>query len=90
MNITDAQGDYAARVADILKGKEIRTELDLRNEKIGFKIREARLQKVPYMLIVGDREVADHTVNIRDRSGEQNTITLDEFIALVKSFDPVI
>jgi threonyl-tRNA synthetase len=90
MNITDAQGDYAARVADILKGKEIRTELDLRNEKIGFKIREARLQKVPYMLIVGDREMADHTVNIRDRSGEQNTITLDEFIALVKSFDPVI
>jgi threonyl-tRNA synthetase len=42
------------------------------------------------MLIVGDREMADHTVNIRDRSGEQNTITLDEFIALVKSFDPVI
>ncbi len=90
MNITDAQGDYAVRIADILKDKDIRTELDLRNEKIGFKIREARLQKVPYMVIVGDREVAENTVNIRDRSGEQKTITLDEFIALVKSFDPVI
>ncbi len=90
MNITDAQTDYAAGIADVLKNKDIRTELDLRNEKIGFKIREARLQKVPYMVIVGDREVADGTVNIRDRSGEQKTITLDEFISLVKSFDPVI
>jgi threonyl-tRNA synthetase len=90
MNITDAQTDYAAGIADVLKNKDIRTELDLRNEKIGFKIREARLQKVPYMVIVGDREVAEGTVNIRDRAGEQKTITLDEFITLVKSFDPVI
>jgi threonyl-tRNA synthetase len=90
MNITDAQADYAAKIADILKNKDIRTELDLRNEKIGFKIREARVQKVPYMVIVGDREMADGTVNLRDRSGEQKTITLDEFITLVKSFDPVI
>ncbi|MGD0821892.1 MAG: threonine--tRNA ligase [Desulfomonilia bacterium] len=90
MNITDAQADYASKVADVLRDKEIRTELDLRNEKIGFKIREARVQKTPYMVIVGDREKADGTVNIRDRSGEQKTFALDEFIALVKSFDPVI
>jgi threonyl-tRNA synthetase len=90
MNITDAQAEYASKVADVLRDKEIRTELDLRNEKIGFKIREARVQKAPYMVIVGDREKADGTVNIRDRSGEQKTFALDEFIALVKSFDPVI
>ncbi len=90
MNITDAQADYARKIYDTLMDREVRTELDLRNEKIGFKIREARLQKVPYMVIVGDREMADGTVNLRDRSGEQKTISLDEFVALVKSAEPVV
>ncbi|HVN72043.1 MAG TPA: threonine--tRNA ligase [Desulfomonilia bacterium] len=90
MNITDAQDEYAGKIADVLTDKDVRTELDLRNEKIGFKIREARVQKVPYMVIVGDREKADGTINIRDRSGEQKTMAVEEFITLVKSFDPMI
>ncbi len=90
MNITDTQADYAQKIYDTLMDREVRAELDLRNEKIGFKIREARMQKVPYMVIVGDREMADGTVNLRDRSGEQKTVTLDEFVALVKSFEPAV
>jgi threonyl-tRNA synthetase len=90
MNITDAQADYAKNVYGALMDSEVRTDLDLRNEKIGFKIREARVQKVPYMVIVGDREMAEGMVNIRDRSGEQKTMAVNEFISLVKSFDPAI
>jgi threonyl-tRNA synthetase len=90
MNITDAQNEYAVSIAEALKEKEVRTELDARNEKIGFKIREARLQKVPYMIIVGDREKDEGTITVRSRDGEQQAMRLDEFIALVKSADPVI
>ncbi|HPS94142.1 MAG TPA: threonine--tRNA ligase, partial [Deltaproteobacteria bacterium] len=90
MNITDAQAEYAASVAEALKAAEVRMEIDLRNEKIGFKIREARVQKVPYMVVVGDREKEDGTVSIRGRDGQQQTMGVDEFIALVKSSDPVI
>jgi threonyl-tRNA synthetase len=90
MNITDAQNEYAVSIAEALKEKEVRTELDARNEKIGFKIREARLQKVPYMVIVGDREKDEGTITLRSRDGEQQAMRLDEFIALVKSADPVI
>ncbi|MEN6447161.1 MAG: threonine--tRNA ligase [Syntrophaceae bacterium] len=90
MNITDAQAEYAASVAEALKAAEVRMEIDLRNEKIGFKIREARVQKVPYMVVVGDREKEDGTVSIRERDGQQQTMRVDEFIALVKSSDPVI
>ena len=90
MNITDAQNEYAVSIAEALKEREVRTELDARNEKIGFKIREARLQKVPYMVIVGDREKDDGTITVRSRDGEQQAMRLDEFIALVKSADPVI
>jgi threonyl-tRNA synthetase len=90
MNITDAQNEYAVSIAEALKEKDVRTELDARNEKIGFKIREARLQKVPYMVIVGDREKDEGTITVRSRDGEQQAMRLDEFIALVKSADPVI
>ena len=90
MNITDAQNEYAVSIAEALKEREVRTELDARNEKIGFKIREARLQKVPYMVIVGDREKDEGTITLRSRDGEQQAMRLDEFIALVKSADPVI
>ncbi len=90
MNITDAQADYARRVAARLNEREIRFETDLRNEKIGFKIREARLQKVPYMLVVGDKEKEEGTVAVRDRSGEQKTMQVDEFVSLVKSFEPAV
>ena len=70
MNITDAQADYVSDVADALKNKGFRVENDLRNEKIGFKIREHTIQKVPYLLVIGDREVETQTVAVRTRSGE--------------------
>ncbi|WP_438950786.1 threonine--tRNA ligase [Porticoccus sp.] len=70
MNITDAQADYVRQVADTLKNKGFRVENDLRNEKIGFKIREHTIQKIPYLLVIGDREVETQTVAVRTRSGE--------------------
>ena len=88
MNITDAQADYATKVASLLNDREIRVETDLRNEKIGYKIREARAQKIPYMLVAGEKERADGTVSVRDRSGAQKTMTPEEFAGLVRSFDP--
>jgi len=76
LNITDRQTDYVREVADTLRDKGFRVESDLRNEKIGFKIREHTLQKVPYLLVVGDREVVQRTVAVRDRKG-QDLGTLD-------------
>jgi threonyl-tRNA synthetase len=70
MNITDRQADYARQVQQSLKQRGLRVALDLRNEKIGFKIREHTLTHVPYLLIVGDREVEHRAVAVRTRSGE--------------------
>jgi threonyl-tRNA synthetase len=70
MNITDRQADYARKVEDSLKNKGLRVKSDLRNEKIGFKIREHTIQHVPYLLIIGDREMEEGTVAVRTRSGE--------------------
>jgi len=69
LNITDAQAEYAESVARRLQKLGFRAECDLRNEKIGFKIREQTLAKVPYLLVVGDREKADGTVAVRQRDG---------------------
>ena len=69
MNITDAQADYAQGVARRLEELGFRADADLRNEKIGFKIREQTLAKVPFLLVVGDREVEEGTVAVRQRSG---------------------
>ena len=69
LNITDRQADYARQVLDSLQNKGFRVEVDLRNEKIGFKIREHTLQRVPYLLVVGDRETAAASVAVRARSG---------------------
>ncbi len=82
MTITDRHQSYAVEVSNILRAAGFRIEEDLRNEKIGFKIREARNQKVPYMLIVGDKEIADRSVSVRKR-GEDGTIALsiDECIS---------
>jgi threonyl-tRNA synthetase len=80
--IADRHADHAATVVARLKGAGLRAALDARQEKIGFKIREAQLQKVPYMLVVGDREVAEGTVSVRTRSGgDQGGRALDAFIA---------
>jgi threonyl-tRNA synthetase len=79
--IADRHVDYARQVRDRLTAAGLRVEVDERQEKIGFKIREAQLQKVPYMLVTGDREVAEGTVAVRSRSaGDQGSRRLDEFL----------
>jgi threonyl-tRNA synthetase len=79
--IADRHAPYAAGVRDALAAAGLRAELDDRQEKIGYKIREAQLQKVPYMLIVGDREMADRTVSVRSRAaGDQGPRTVEAFI----------
>ncbi|EEL85853.1 threonine--tRNA ligase [Bacillus cereus] len=77
--------DYAKKVQDELRRAGIRVELDTREEKIGYKIREAQMQKIPYMLVVGDNEVAENGVNVR-KYGEQKseTIALDAFVDMIK------
>ena len=70
LNISDKQSEYAKKVEDSLKNKGFRVISDLRNEKIGFKIREHTIQKIPYLLVVGDKEVESQTVAVRARRGE--------------------
>jgi threonyl-tRNA synthetase len=82
MPISDRHREYAVAVHDRLAAAGLRVELDDRVEKIGYKIREAQLQKVPYMLVVGDREVADGTLSVRSRSnGDLGARSVDQFIA---------
>ena len=69
LNITDKQADYARKVEESLRNQGLRVNLDLRNEKIGFKIREHTIKHVPYLLVIGDREVEAGTVAVRTRSG---------------------
>ncbi|MCF6362980.1 MAG: threonine--tRNA ligase [Gammaproteobacteria bacterium] len=81
MPITDKHAEYAQEVEKGLRNQGFRAISDLRNEKIGFKIREHTLQKVPYQLIVGDKEVENHTVAVRTRSGKDfGSMSLDRFI----------
>ena len=83
--ISDRHLEYAARVQGNLAAAGLRVELDDRQEKIGYKIREAQLQKIPYMLVTGDREAADGTVSVRSRSGgDLGARTIDAFIASAK------
>ncbi|PLX92897.1 MAG: threonine--tRNA ligase [Desulfuromonas sp.] len=70
LNVTDNQAEYAEGVFQALRDAGIRVRLDLRNEKLGFKIREAQMEKIPYMLVIGDKEMADGTLAPRHRSGE--------------------
>ncbi len=80
VNITDAQASYAKSVVESLQNQGFRAEIDLRNEKIGFKIREHTLQRVPYLLVIGDREMDSHTLAVRKRSGEDlGSMSLDQF-----------
>ncbi len=79
--ITDAQLDYARSVADKLKAAGVRVEVDERNEKVGFKIREATLEKVPYMLVVGAKEAEAGKVAVRERkAGDKGQVTVEEFL----------
>ncbi|HET7299027.1 MAG TPA: threonine--tRNA ligase [Oleiagrimonas sp.] len=86
INITDAQADYAGELAKALVGKGLRVEADLRNEKVGYKIREHTLSKVPWLLVVGDREKEAGTVSVRSRDGENlGNMTLEDFAARLES-----
>ncbi len=81
MNITDRQAEYVEKVAGMLREQGFRADLDLRNEKIGFKIREHTLARVPYMLVVGDREMENGSVAVRTRTGEDlGTMSAEGFL----------
>lgn len=83
--ITDKQLDYAKEVYNKLLEKEIRVELDSRQEKLGYKIREAQMEKVPYILVIGDKEIEANAVGVRARSeGDIGQIPVDEFITRIE------
>ncbi|GAB1596386.1 threonine--tRNA ligase [Lysobacter claricitrinus] len=85
MNITDAQGDYVDEVRKTLMDQGFRVHSDLRNEKIGYKIREHTLQRVPYLLVVGDREKENGMVAVRTRGGDDlGSMTIDQFAARLR------
>jgi threonyl-tRNA synthetase len=82
--ITDRHVDYARQVTERLKAAGVRVHLDDRNEKVNLKIREAQLQKVPYMLVVGDREAQNETVSVRNRKhGDQGVKPVEEFLTAI-------
>ncbi|MBE6758179.1 MAG: threonine--tRNA ligase [Ruminococcaceae bacterium] len=82
MPITDRQGDYAKAVADKLAAAGLRVETDFRNEKIGYKIREAQMQKVPYVLVIGDKEIENNAVAVRARGGvDLGAMAVEDFLA---------
>ena len=79
LNISDAQAEYVTKAAEFLKNQGLRVELDLRNEKVGFKIRDHSLQRIPYLLVAGDREASANTLAVRARNGQDlGTISLEE------------
>ena len=85
LTITDRSDDMAKELQKKLEAAGIRTEIDLRNEKIGFKVREAQMMKIPYMLVLGDKEVEQNVVNVRTRKGETlGNMTIDELIAKLR------
>jgi threonyl-tRNA synthetase len=85
LTVTDAQNDWATQAFRQLQAEGLRVELDLRNEKLGFKVREAQLQKIPYMLVVGDREAQAGTVNVRTRTGENvGEKSVDELTNMIR------
>jgi threonyl-tRNA synthetase len=86
LNVTDNQSGYSQSVFRLLREAGIRVQEDLRNEKLNFKIREAQLQKIPYMLVIGDKEMEHGTVTPRYRDGKNmHEMKPDEFIAFVET-----
>ncbi|MDF3001782.1 MAG: threonyl-tRNA synthetase, partial [Bacillota bacterium] len=82
--LVDKQHAYAAEIKKDLQRKGIRAEVDLRNEKVGYKIREAQMEKVPYMLVVGAKEEESNTVSVRARKqGDLGALPLEEFVARI-------
>jgi len=85
LTIAERHSDYSASLLGILKSEGIRTGLNTENEKVGYKIRNATLRKVPYLVIIGDREVSEQKVTVRKRSGENiGPFTINEFIEIIK------
>lgn len=85
LSLTEKHQDYALEIKKLLQSEKIRVEVDLRNEKIGYKIREAQVEKIPYMLVVGDKEMENRAVSIRSRKdGDIGSICIDEFIEKIK------
>jgi len=85
LTIAERHADYASALLEKLRSERIRTELNLDNEKIGYKIRNATIRKVPYLVIIGDREVSEKKVSVRKRTGENiGPFTIEEFIGIIK------
>ena len=85
LNITDSQSKYVEDLTNSMKNKGFRVENDLRNEKIGFKIREHTIQKIPYLLVIGDREVESNTLAVRSSDGKDlGSMTLTEFVSVLE------
>ena len=83
--ISDSQKEYAEKIVEKLSKEGLRVEIDDRQEKIGYKIREAQLQKVPYMLILGEKEVESKSVGVRSRKdGDIGAMEADEFVNKIK------
>ncbi|HNW85588.1 MAG TPA: threonine--tRNA ligase [Candidatus Limiplasma sp.] len=88
MTITDRSDAAAKELQALLLAEELRPELDLRNEKIGFKVREAQMMKIPYMFVLGDREAAEKTVTIRNRKGDNlGTFPFAEAVAMIRKLN---
>jgi threonyl-tRNA synthetase len=81
MNITDHQAEYATEICKKMQNNGFKVHLDLRNEKIGYKIREHTLAKVPYLVILGDREKQEGVISVRNRAGQTETLSLNEWIS---------
>ncbi len=84
MNISEKQGNYVREATEFLKNQGLRAEIDLRNEKVGYKIREHTLKRVPYLLVAGDREVESRQLAVRTRSGKDlGAMALEEVAARI-------
>ncbi len=84
--ITDRAAEYSKKLSLLLEAEGIRTEVDYRNEKIGYKIRSAQMEKVPYMLVIGDKEVETHTVAVRTREGKDlGAMEMDAFLEKIET-----
>jgi threonyl-tRNA synthetase len=85
LTISERHDNYAKEVYKKLKESDIRAELNLENEKIGYKVREATMRKISYLVIIGDREVSEDRITVRKRNGENiGPFTIEEFIDIIK------
>jgi threonyl-tRNA synthetase len=85
LDIADRHADYASQIMSELEQQGIRVKIDLRNEKIGFKIREHSMQRIPYLVIVGDKELEDQNITVRTQKGEDlGSLSISEFTERLK------